>query len=194
MAEMDMANALDEKEDGRLYSLVTRKCVAILKHIRAGRRFVLSEIAAEIFDKNYPEFMRYQGGSLVRVSARRIRDYVSFLVDLKLIVSTDDDRYTVSLTKPSKDAQWAQLLSDHARELMAGSRAITPREFTELLDRTRRKLLRGYKVPTVTAVVDAMGVVGPTAQEEFRWSLYLYADGDASPFEVRRFPHLQTTQ
>jgi hypothetical protein len=180
---------MEEKTDGRLYSRVTRRCVAILKHIRAAQRFQLGEIASEIQGAGYPEFLLRKGERFVQMSAGRIGDYLSYLGSLKFI-ERSGKQYSISLTKPTSDAHWAQSLSDAAREQLAKVLNKPPGRLPKTLENKRRKLHRKGRVPTISALLADVGIEGTRLGEMFRWSLYLYTDGDACPFEIRQYPHL----
>jgi hypothetical protein len=180
---------LGERPDGRLYSRITRRCVVLLRHIKVGRKFELIEVAREINEESYPEFQTFRGGQFVQIRPERIRDYLTYLADLKLI-ELAEKRYTLKFAKPSSDGHWAQALSDVAREHLAGLFGTSVSKLPEHLENLRRKLHQKQKVPTVTAILGEAGVEGARSEEVFRWSLYLYTDGDASPFDLRQYPHL----
>lgn len=188
---MAKREALGSRADGRLYSRVTRRSVALLKHLRAGRRFDLIEIAREVHEANYPEFFRTAGREVVPVRAERIRDYLSHLHALGLVVQTDR-QYTLDakFTRPSTDAEWAQYLSDIARGHLASMVEVGPADLPKTLEGYRKKLHAKLRVPTVAAVLAEIGLEGTRNAELFRWSLFLYTDGEACPLEIRQYPHL----
>lgn len=181
--------AMGEKPDGRLYSRVSRRCVTLLKHIRSGQRFELGEIASEVREADYPEFMLLRAGRLVRMNTFRIRDYLSFLSALGLL-KRSDKKYLLNITKRTTDAHWAQTLSDAAREYLAEQVQEKPSDLPQFLERIRKRLHSNHRVPTISAILGEAGVEGARSEELFRWSLYLYTDGDACPFDVRQYPHI----
>lgn len=181
--------ALGERPDGRLYSRITRRCVALLKHIRGGRRFDLIEVAREAQAEGYPEFLIRRGPRMSQMSAERIRDYLSYIVELQMI-QTSEGQYALNVTKPSTDEHWAQTLSDNAREHLSKMLEVPVAQLPRHLEQMRQKLHKNLRVPTMAAIVAETGIEGTRREETFRWSLYLYTDGDATPIEIRRYPHL----
>jgi len=188
---MARREALGPRADGRLYSRVTRRSVALLKHLRLGRRFDLIEIAREVHEAAYPEFFRTAGREVVPVRPDRIRDYLSHLHALGLIVQADRQfALEARFSRPSTDAEWAQYLSDVARGHLAAMMEVSPGDLPKSLEGYRKKLHSKQRVPTVAAVLAEIGLEGTRNAELFRWSLFLYTDGEACPLEIRQYPHL----
>lgn len=181
---------MGEKPDGRLYSRITRRCVVLLKHIKEGRKFDLIEVAREVQENNYAEFLIRRGSQFTQIKADRIRDYLSYLVELQ-ILRLSGKQYSLDFTKPSPstDEHWAQTLSDTARKHLAKTLDIKATELPNHLDKIRKELHQKNRVPTVSAVIGETELEGARKEEVFRWSLYLYTDGDASPLEIRQYAH-----
>lgn len=126
---------------------------------------------------------------LAQISAARIRDYLSYLVELDLLRASEG-KYLLNFSKPSTDQHWAQALSDSARQHLSGALDVPVAQLPRYLDKIRQDILKAMRVPTVAAIVSESGVEGTRREETFRWSLYVYADGDAAPLEIRQSPHL----
>lgn len=180
---------MKEKPDGRLYARVTRRCVAILRHLRSGDSFELGKMADEIRKSKYLEFEIRRNGELIQTGSGRIADYLSYVHALGLIVRADR-LYSLNFTKPRTDSHWAQSLSDAAREHLAKEIGIKPTDLPDKLEEIRTGLHKQRKVPTLSAVLASVGIEGARKEEFFRWSLHVYADGEACLFELRQFPHL----
>jgi hypothetical protein len=131
--------AMEPKADGKLYSRVTRRCVALLKHIRQGTSFTLGELAEDVRTEGYPEFQIWRDGKFVQMRSNRIRDYLSYLGALELITRSGRE-YSLVLKKPSSDAHWAQALSDAAREHLAKQVSKTPDTLPQFLENARTRL------------------------------------------------------
>lgn len=189
MANDTKRPALGERPDGRLYSRITRRCVAILKHVRAGRTFDLITVAREVANEAYPEFLVTRDDELRPIGPERIRDYLSYLVDLDLIQGSGG-QYRLNFVKPSRDPEWAQALSDTAREHLSPFLNVSTANVPDKLEAIRSKSHKLLRVPTIAAVVAETGIEGARRLEMFRWSLYLYTDGDACPLEIRQYPHI----
>jgi len=181
--------AMGKKPDGRLYSRIMRRCVVLLKHIRVGRQFDLTEVAEEVHDAEYPEFSTRRELKSAQIKPERVRDYLSYLVDLEVLHSAGK-QHTLNFKKPSTDEHWAQALSDIARVHLSKMLGTQTGKLPSRLEDIRKGLHEKGRVPTVAAVIREGGIESNRREEEFRWSLYLYTDGDASPVEIRQYPHL----
>jgi hypothetical protein len=156
-----------------------------------GRNFDFIEVAREVGEKGHPEFLRTAGGEKVPISAGRIRDYVSHLHELGIILQVDR-RYRLNedFAKPSIDAEWAQYLADMAQSHLGKLLDEEPAAVPAILEKQRKKLHAADRVPTVAAIMSGIGIDGSRTQEKFKWSLFLYMDGGLSPLEIHRYPHL----
>jgi hypothetical protein len=92
--------------------------------------------------------------------------------------------------KPSSDPEWAQYLSDVARKHLADILNIKAGDLPKRFETEIREMHGQEKVPTLSAVMGALGIEGTRREELFRWSLFLYTDGDACPIEIHRYPHI----
>jgi len=180
---------LQERSDGRLYSRILRRCVALLKHINPSRKFDLIEMAREVQEQGYPEFHTRRENQLTQIRADRIRDYLSYLVDLQ-VIQASEKQYCLNFKKPATDGHWAQVLSDIAREHLARILVIPIATLQTHLEGICKKLHAEHRVPTVASLIAEVEVESARREEVFRWSLYLFADGDACPFEIRKYPHI----
>lgn len=184
------APALAERGDGRLYARVTRRCVAILKHIPQNRTFSLTHMAESIYKAELPDFYYLSQEGPKQLSPDRILTYLSFLVRLGGLTKTGAT-YTGNLPKQATDGQWVQSLADLGRELLADFMACPPADIPDRLERIRARLHRRLTVPRVSSVVIEAGIVpGTRTEEQFRWALYLYTDGPATELDIRHYPHL----
>lgn len=178
---------MELRPDGRKYSRITRRSVAIISHIPADEGFTIYELADHIHDLELPEF--YVKRFERQMSARRVRDYVEYLADIK-VIEQQEAKYVRMFARRSSDGEWAQALSDLALAHLADALNRTPDMTPALLEQQISELFRENRVPTVTAVLSELGIHGGRAEEVFRWSLYVYADAETCPFEVRRYPTL----
>jgi hypothetical protein len=176
---------MELRPDGRKYSRITRRSVAIISHVPADRGFTIYELADHVHDLELPEF--YVKRFERQMSTLRVRDYVDYLADLK-VIEQQEGKYVRTFARRSSDGEWAQALSNLALAHLAGTLNRTADMTPDLLEQQINKLFRENRVPTVRAVLDELGIQGGRAQEAFKWSLYVYADGERCPFEVRRYP------
>lgn len=179
--------AMDLRPDGRAYSRVTRRCVAIINRIREDRVFTIEEIADEIRKLNLPEFFLSRFNR--QMSIGRFRSYIRYLVDLE-VIKQQDDKYISNFQRKNTDGQWAQALSDIALLYLGKFLDKKPDDIFDYLDKIRSEFHKESRIPTVDDLVTKIGIIGTRNQEIFRWSLYMYVDGDACPFEIRRYPAL----
>jgi len=126
------------------------------------------------------------------VSAERIRDYIRYLRDIK-VISAKDDKFILNFPSKKTDQEWAQAISDRALEHLAKMLKKTPDKIPDLLEARRNRLLRSRRVPTLGAIVSDLEIEGGRPQELFRWSLHAYTDGPTCPFDIRRHPVLSST-
>ena len=178
---------METKPDGRMYSSVTRRSVAIIGHITKERIFAINEIAEEIHERNLPEF--YLEESERQLSVKSILEYVRYLRDLEIIVAKED-KYALQFEHRNSDEEWAQALSDIARSHFAKMLEKEPKKMPELLKKYLTKFFKDKQVPTIEDLVKELGVKDGRSKKIFKWSLYLYADGETCPFDIRRSPHL----
>jgi hypothetical protein len=180
---------MDLKPDGRKYSRITRRSVAIITHIEPGTDFTIGEIAHKIHDAKLPEFFLSRFNRQMSIS--RTRAYVRYLVDLG-VIAKHGNKYILNFRHRSSDGEWAQALSDRALLHLANILEITPNEAPDLLEEQLNKFHANNQLPIVGAIVTSLGIEGARSQEIFKWSLYLFTDGETCPLDIRQYPVLQT--
>jgi hypothetical protein len=159
--------------------------VAITEQLTPKHSKTIAGIADEVYSKNLPEFYLARFGR--SISSERIRDYVRYLRDLK-ILEENDGKLRLVMVKKRRDEEWAQAMSDRAREHLAGILEESPVDVASLLESRRKALLRAQRIPTLDAISADLEIEGGRAQELFRWSIYVYADGPTSDIQIRRYP------
>ncbi|HUW13304.1 MAG TPA: hypothetical protein VM537_26505 [Anaerolineae bacterium] len=178
---------MERKSDGRMYSRITRRSVAIVGQIQRGREYSINEIAAAIEAKELPEFFLERFGK--QMSLPRIRDYVRYLVDLE-VLSPTDNKYILALEHKHTDEDWAQALSDLALLHLAGILRRTAAETIEYFKALLEHLFDERRLPTIEALLTEVDISGGRSEEVFKWSLYVFTDVDNCPFDIRRYPVL----
>jgi len=181
---------METKPDGRLYSRILRRIVAIIQVLPENIDMTLGELAKQIYENNLPEF--YLERFHRSVSVQRIRDYIRYLRDIKVLVS-HDDKFIFNFQKKTTDQEWAQTMSDRALEHLAIILKKRPDKVPDLLETRRNRLLKSRRIPTLNAIITDFEIEGGRPQEQFRWSLHVYTDGPTCPFDIRRHPVLTTT-
>lgn len=176
---------MEQRPDGRKYSRVARRSVAIISNTPADRGFTVYELADYTHSLELPEF--YLKRFERQMSAVRMRDYVEYLVDLG-VMEQREGKWVRTFARRSSDGEWAQSLSDLALSHLAAMLHRSPGMTPGLLQDEIIKFFADHRVPTLSAVIRELGIQGGRAEEAFKWSLYLYADGEACPFEIRRYP------
>jgi hypothetical protein len=176
---------MDAKPDGRLYSRITRRSVAIIRHLRAGRVFTANEVATEIHGRTLPDF--YIKRFNRQMSIPRTRAYIRFLKDLGAI----DDReggYVRDFRHKDTDAEWAQALSELALRHLARLLNQPPEDTAAFLEARVASFFAQTKLPTLDALAADLGIPRGRAREVFKWTVYMYTDGPDCPFDIRAFP------
>lgn len=196
MVPENVPESMGPKPDGKKkYSRLTRRCVAILRHVPGTEPFDLNAVAKSFPSANYKEFLINPDDIDKRrpLKPGTIRTYLAFLERLKLIEKTEDGtqhRWAVGVKRPASDAHWAQLLSDHAREHAASLVHKSAADFPDFLQQKIRELYRSAHPPTLEGIMKMLNFEGPKQEETFRWCLYLYLDGVAAQLELLRNPLL----
>jgi hypothetical protein len=178
---------MEPKPDGRLYSRVLRRIVAVITTVPNGKKLSISEMADFIEGRNLSEFHLPRFGRTM--SNDRIKDYIRYLRELEIVVPKDD-AFIIQFAAKRTDMEWAQALSDRALKHLSIMLKKPPDKVFDIIENCRRKLLRGQRVPTLDSVIAEMDLGGGRSEELFRWSFNVYADGDTCPFDVRRQPIL----
>ena len=176
---------MERRPDGRKYSRIARRSVAIISNTPANRGFTVYELADYVHSLELPEF--YLKRFERQMSAVRMRDYIEYLVDLG-VMEQREGKWVRTFARRSSDGEWAQSLSDLALAHLAAVLNRPPGMTPVLLEDQINKLFADHRVPTLRVVIRELGVQGGRAEEVFKWSLHLYTDGEACPFEVRRYP------
>lgn len=178
---------MELRPDGRKYSRILRRSVAIIKNLPKNTVLSIVEMAEKIHEKKLPEFYLERFGR--QMSEGRMRDYIRYLREIK-VIQAKDNKYFVSFQNRTGDKQWAQALSDLALPHLAEVVGKTPDALPKYLEKQRNSLLKARRVPTVNAIVASLGIEGGREAEVFKWSLEVYTDGEACPFDIRRHPVL----
>jgi len=178
---------MDAKPDGRMYARITQRSVAIISHIQPKRIFSLSEIAEEIYNKKLPEFYLKRFNRQMSIS--RTRAYVRFLHEIGAIESRDD-KYELVFRHRDTDGEWAQALSDLALVHLSKLLNKPPQDVPEYLEAKIEDFYRNRSLPTLERLAMVLDIGGGRAEEVFKWSIYLYTDGEACPFDIRHYPVL----
>lgn len=178
---------LGMKKDGTHYARVTRRCVAILANVNANKTYNFTELADALEAASLPEFFlaRFERSA----SAARIREYLRYLVDLEAFELTDN-AYSVNFPKGANDGQWTQRLADRASRHLGKILNEKPAQIFDLIDQKRKELHGQNKIPTISAIVAKLELKTAREEEVTRWSLFVYADGGASKWRIRRYPAL----
>jgi hypothetical protein len=181
-------------DDDRLYSRVTRRSVAILKHISPQQSFTLTDMAKEIRDQGFPEFFVARDNIPTLISSERIRDYLNYLGQLDVLVN-EDRKYHLNTARITRrlntDAKWVERLSLVAREHLSTILPVeSPTEVPDFIQDFLNNRHGAKQIPTVASFVDAVETNNARGEEILRWSLYMYTDGAGCEFDIRQFPHL----
>lgn len=175
-----------ERPDGRMYSRVLRRAVSIVASIPSSKSMQLDEIVELLLKRKLPEFylMRFKR----QISEARMRDYVRFVRDLGLMKEEAGGYSTRSLPHLKTAEEYAQVFSDLALEHLAKLIPTPPAQVPSALLKAADRLLESKRVPTIDSVAETLNIGSGRQRELFRWSLYIYADGEASKVEVYRYP------
>lgn len=182
---------MEPRADGRMYSRITRRTVAIIKQISPGRQFTIKEIADEVHSSKLPEF--YLERFKRQMSTSRTRDYVRYLRHLDLI-KEQENKYVLQFAHRQTDQEWAQALSDAALLHLARILDKDPVQIPDLLTKYINKFFKQRRVTTVDAIVADIGIESESKQELFKWSLFMFTDGEKAAFDIRRFPILMVSR
>lgn len=148
---------MDSKPDGRLYSRILRRSVAIVQNLSRDREMTIGEMAEQVHEKNITEF--YLKRFDRSVSSERIRDYIRYLRDIK-VISAKDDKFILDFPNKATDQEWAQAMSDRALEHLAKILKKTPDKVPDFLETGRNKLLKSRRVPTLDAIISDLEIEG----------------------------------
>ena len=191
MAKQPTELVMGTKPDGTQYARPTRRCAAIVSVIRSGSTYKILTLAEDLEERNLGEF--YLSWLNKSVSADRIRTYLTFMIELEMFTPTSDG-IELKFSKCRGDSQWAQKLSDTAKFFLAKLLNCNQADVPTRLEDVRRKLHRDLKLPTITKLVDLLGIEGNRNQEFARWAFYMYADGNTCPFQIHRIPTISRSK
>ena len=176
---------MDTKPDGRQYSRVTRRSIAIIKHLRTGRVFDVNEVAAEIEGRTLSDF--YVKRFDRQMSVPRTRLYIRYLTELGAIVEQEEG-YARNFRHQQSDPEWAQAFSDLALQHLARLLGAEPQETASLLEERILSFHARAQLPTLDALAASFGIRRGRALEAFKWTMYMYMDGATCPFDLRAYP------
>jgi hypothetical protein len=181
---------MEAKPDGRLYSQILRKIVAIIQSIPKEKEMTIREFAEDIHKRQLPVFYLKRFGK--SVSVERIGDYLRYLREIK-ILNAKENKFVLNFTHKKTDEEWAQALSDRALEHLSEIIEKPPNRIPNILESRRKRILKSRHVPTIENIILDLEIEGGRTKEIFRWSLYVYIDGPTCPFDIRRHPILSST-
>lgn len=176
------------KPDGRMYSRITRRSVAIIKSLTLGKSTNLNDLVDEIILQNLPEFFLKRFNR--QISESRLRDYLRFLRDINVFHEVDN-KYVLRFRHRNTDREWAQGLSDQGLLFLSKLLEKTPGETPEIIKNHLLNFHKSEVLPSLEGLSSQIGIVGGGRKEEiFKWAMYLYTDGEACPLDIRHFPVL----
>lgn len=178
---------MNPKPDGRLYSRVLRRSVAIFNFVGPRKQFTTRELAQDISDQKLPEFLLSKTNTTV--SVYRINDYLRFLSAISAF-ALNNQKLQLAFAPKGNDREWAIKFSDLAWSYLAIKTKQTNQQFQTDLQRKINKLHQERSLPMLSEVISEFDIIGGRDEEYFRWALYLYADGENCPFDIRHFPVL----
>jgi hypothetical protein len=124
------------------------------------------------------------------ISSHRVRDYLRFLVELKILSETDG-KFAIDINpKPTTDAHKLQVLADRARRFLAELLDVPPADVPEELQTKSVSILKEGKLPTLDQVSDKVGVSTNREKETFRWAIYMLLDERKATLSLRHSPVL----
>lgn len=176
---------MDQRDDGRLYSRVTRRSKAILEAIDHTTFTAVDDLAETVFARNPDDFYlpRYERP----ISIDRLRVYLRYLEHIGAL-NFDEDKIRRRCPMYQSDAQWAQALADMARVALARTMNVNPSALRNNLVDTCLALMAEGTPPTVPNVIRS-AVPGEIQDFEYaRWDIYVICDGPNSVLQIRRFP------
>jgi hypothetical protein len=176
---------MDPREDGRLYSRVTRRSKAILEAINQTSFMDFENAAEVVISRNHDDF--YLPKYDRPISHDRLRVYFRYL---EHIGAASLYKTAIKRTCPMRqsDAQWAQALADMARAALAKTINIGPPTVPSHLITTCKTLMANGIPSTVPNVIRA-AIAGDIPRFEYaKWDIYVICDGPNSVLQVRRFP------
>jgi hypothetical protein len=178
---------MNPKPDGRLYSRVLRRSVAIFNFIGPNKQFTSRDLAQDIYDQKLPVFLLSKTNTMISVN--RINDYLRFLSVINAFI-LKDHKLQLAFPLKSNDREWAIKFSDLAWSYLAKKTKQTNQEFQTDLQTKINALHQENRLPMLSEVFSEFDLVGGRDEEHFRWALYLYTDGENCPFDIRHFPVL----
>lgn len=176
---------METKSDGRLYSKVLRRSVAIFQNINPTRVFTIREIAEEIYSNNIPEFFLTNLNRTIM--PRRIADYLRYLVDINAFV-VEKEKYKLAFAPKTLDKDWVIEFSDLAWNYLAKKSKTTPVGFTTRLKEILTSFHSERILPMIPDIVDEFQIESGYREEFFRWAIYMFTDAESCQFDVRRYP------
>lgn len=107
---------MNPKPDGRLYSRVLRRSVAIFNLIGPNNPFTIREIAQDIHNKKLSEFILSKTNTTI--SVQRINDYLRFLAVINAFTPINL-KHQLAFSPKGNDREWAIKFSDLAWSYLA---------------------------------------------------------------------------
>ena len=176
---------METKSDGRLYSKVLRRSVAIFQNISPTRVFTIREISEEIYSNNVPEF--YLTNLHRTIMPARIADYLRYLVAINAFLR-ENEKYRLAFSPKILDKDWVIQFSDLAWNYLASITKTTPIGFTTRLKEIITSFHSERILPMIPDIIDEFEIESGQREEFFRWAIYMFTDAESCKFDVRRFP------
>lgn len=179
---------MEYRSDGRKFARITRKSAELIGLLRRGTEYDLDGVSALIETHDLQEF--YIDHLKKFISQIRVRDYLRFLVRLK-ILSEVEGKFSIALvSKPTTDAHKVQLLADRAGIFLANQLGVQPASVQDTLQASSQKILRSGQLPTLDQVAANTGISNHREEELFRWAAYLFLDESRSMLSLKHSPVL----
>lgn len=176
---------METKPDGRLYSKVLRRSVAIFQNISPSRVFTIREIAEEIFTNNVPEF--YLNNLNRTVMPQRIAAYLRYLVEINAF-SKENEKYKLAFLPRTLDKDWVIVFSDLAWLYLSLKTKTNLDGFITKLKTALKTFHNERVLPMIPDIIDEFEIESGQKEEYFRWALYMFTDAESCPFDVRHYP------
>ena len=176
---------METKPDGRLYSKVLRRSVAIFQYISPSRVFTIREIAEEIFANNVPEF--YLNNLHRTVMPQRIAAYLRYLVEINAF-SKENEKYKLAFSPRTLDKDWVIVFSDLAWLYLSLKTKTNSDGFVTKFKNALKTFHKDLVLPMIPDIIEEFEIESGQKEEYFRWALYMFTDAESCPFDIRHYP------
>ena len=176
---------MEPKADGRLYSKVLRRSVAVFEYVNPTRIFTIRELSQEIHENNVQEFFLPAENRTIK--PYRIAAYLRFLASINAFTKVDE-KYQLAFSPKTLDKDWVVVFSDLAWTYLSSQTHSTPVEFNKKLRGALGKFHAEGLLPMIPHIIDEFEIESGQKEEYFRWALYMYVDAESCSFDIRHFP------